>query len=267
MSQFRNEFLRESGQNRGMNVLNKPWSPLQSPPRKIDNPNPDIIHLSGVRWDIAEGPDGKLIEQGVFGEAQVRPDAIEDVYLCVKPFTENPGGMPGHALLDFQFRADSPVVDGKGNQDSGLAVSMEVRFREGQVYDPIGSDEPQPVVFQLGTWKDAIEKATVYDKNPLRRYKLNLSHEQKKALLTERLNTATQDHSQNLYDPVLNSCLSTAIDGVNLVLPESQKMPRVRPDGSMDPNAVLPVWSNKLFYKHGVISKLGPDQTIPATKG
>lgn len=246
-----------------MQVAQKPWSALQQPPKKLPQSNQEVVHLSGVRWEIVDGPDGKPVEEGVFRETQVRPAGVKDVYLCIKPFTESPGGMPGHALLDFQFHPDSPVVDSEGNRDTGLAVSMEVRFRQGQAYDPIGS-ENQPVVFQLGTWKDAIKKATVFDRNPLRRYKLELSDQQKESLLRERLEVATQDHSQNLYDPVGNSCLSTLIDGVNRVLPSEQQMPRTRPDGSMDPNAVIPIWSNKLFYKHKVIGKISPDQVIPA---
>lgn len=239
----------------------KPWSPLQKAPSHLGTVE-GRVHLDGVRWDIENAPDGQALEKGVFRDAYVQPERVKEVFLCIKPFSDKPGGVPGHALLDFQFESDAPVTDSQGNRDTGLAVSMEVHFREGEGYDP-GSSKPQPILYQLGTWKDAIEKATVFDHYPLKRYKLKLNHDQQVALLKERLNEATKDHSQNLYDPVTNSCLSTLIDGVNQVLPESQRMSHSKPDGSPDPNATIPVWTHRLFYQHGLLHKLTPDEVYP----
>jgi hypothetical protein len=241
----------------------KPWSALQKAARQFEQGQDGRVHVDGVRWDIENNPDGTTIEKGVFRDAYVVPEKVKDVYLCIKPFTENPGGVPGHALLNFEFQPDSPVVDSLGNQDKGLALSVEVHFKQGQDYDPIGSQEPQPVLYQLGTWTDAIEKATVHDRNPLQSYRLKLSHEQKVALLQERLQAATRDHESDIYDPVTNSCLSTLIDGVNRVVPAHQRIPSTTPDGDPDPKATVPVWSPSAFRKYNLLAQLTPD-TIPA---
>lgn len=244
-----------------MNVLQqKPWSPMQKQPSRLDENN-GVVHLDGVRWDIPEGPDGKLLEDGIFRDTFVDTNRVKDVFLCIKPFTDKPGGFPGHAMLDFQFEPDAPVRDSLGNTDSGLVISMEVRFRKGESYNPIPDENnPQPIIYQLGTWTDSVEKATVYHKYPLQRYKLTLSQEQKTALLRERLEESVKDHSENIYHPTKNSCLSTLIDGVNKVIPASQQI------SHDEPQATVPIWANKVFYRHKLLKKQSPDETIPAAK-
>lgn len=233
---------------------------MQRPATKLGQ-NDGVVRLEGVRWDIPEGPDGKLLEDGIFRETFVEPSKVKDVFLCIKPFTDKPGGFPGHAMLDFRFEPEAPVRDDQGNTDPGLVISMEVRFRQGESYNPIPDENnPQPIIYQLGTWTDTVEKATVYHKYPVQRYKLNLSQEQKTALLTERLREATLDHSDNIYHPTKNSCLSTLIDGVNKVVPQAQQI------SHDEPQATVPIWANKVFYRHKLLHKQSPDQTIPAAK-
>jgi len=240
-----------------------PWSALQRAASQLETTPEGLVHLDGVRWDIENNADGTTLEQGVFRDAYVQPDKVQDVFLCIKPFTEKPGGVPGHALLKFAFPKDAPVRDSLGNTDSALALSVEVHFKQGQGFDPTGGQEPQPILYQLGTWTDAIEKATVHDRNPLRIYKLKLTPEQKVSLLRERLQAATADHTQDLYHPVTNSCLSTLIDGVNKVVPGHQQIPRTDPNGDPEPQATIPVWSPNAFRQYRLLAPAGPE-IIPA---
>lgn len=240
-----------------------PWSALQKAAAGLGQTPEGAEHIDGVRWDIENNPDGTTIEKGVFRDAFIQTDKVKDVYLCIKPFTDNPGGVPGHALLKFEFPPEAPVRDSQGNQDSGLAVSVEVHFKQGQDYDPIGSEEPQPIIYQLGTWTDAIEKATVHDRYPLKIYKLKLDQEQKVALLRERLQASVQDHSQDMYDPVTNNCLTTLVDAINKIVPPEQQIPRKDPDGDPNPQATVPVWSPGAFRKYKLLAQLNPE-TIPA---
>ena len=241
----------------------KPWTALQKAATDLGPSQDGRMHVDGVRWDIENNPDGTTIEKGVFGDAYIQPEKVKDVFLCIKPFTEKPGGLPGHALLHFEFEEGAPIVDSQGHQDSGLAVSVEVHFKQGQAYDPVGGDEPQPILYQLGTWTDAIEKATVHDRNPLQSYKLKLDHEQQVSLLRERIQASTLDHESDMYDPITNSCISVLIDGVNKVTPADQQIPHTDVDGDPEPKATIPVWSPKIFKRFGLLAQLTPD-TIPA---
>ena len=236
---------------------NKPWSAIQHDAKDL-GPTPDgRVHVDGFRWDIVNNEDGSAQELGVFGDAYIQPEAVTDVFLAIKPFTDKPGGYPGHAQLHFEFDPNSPVTDDKGRQDHGLVLSVEVHFKQGELYDPVG-EKDAPVLYQLGSWSDAIEKATVFHHYPLHLYKLRLNQEQKESLLRERLQAATLDHTSDIYHPTENSCLSTLIDGVNKVVPQPQKIPH------SDPNAKVPVWCPKTFKRYHLIGQTQPEVIIPA---
>ena len=214
------------------------------------------MHIDGVRWDIENKPTGETIEKGVFSDAFFNPAKLKEVHLCIKPFVDQPMNLPGHALLNFEFEADSPVTNSQGGKDSGLAVSIEAHFHQGEAYDP---NTKNPVIYQLGTWTDALEKANINDHDPLQRYKLNLTQDQKVALLMDRIHVSTQNHDNDIYDSVNNSCLSNLIDAVNKVVPDHQKIPRLLPDGSPDPSATVPVWCPNVFAAHGLLGQPKPD--------
>ncbi len=236
---------------------NKPWSALQKAATDLGKTEDGRYHVDGFRWDIVNNEDGSAQELGVFGDAYIKPEGVKDVFLAVKPFTDKPGGYPGHAQLHFEMQPDSPVTDGKGNQDHGLVLSVEVHFKQGEFWDPVGQ-ENQPTLYQLGSWTDAIEKAGVVHHYPLELYKLELSQQQKESLLRERLEAATLDHTQDVYHPTTNSCLSTLIDAVNKVTPQSQNIP------AGAPNSTVPVWCPKAFKKYRLIDNTKPDLVIPA---
>lgn len=238
-----------------------PWSQIQSATSWHGQNQQGIAHVDGVRWDIAQGPDGHLLEKGEFRDTFIPTTEVQDVYLAIKPFTDKPGNYPGHAQLHFAFPDNAPIRDNQGHEDHGLTLSVEIHFKHGsEDYQP-GSQTP--ILYQLCTWSDAIEKSVGYHHYPLQLYKLQLTKEQKVQLLQERLAAATADHTQDIYDPVTNSCLSTLIDGVNKVLPTSQQIPH------SDPNAKIPVWSPKVFKKFNVIGSTKPDISyeVPAGLG
>lgn len=237
-----------------------PWSRLQREAKDLGQTQDGWRRIDGVRWDIVNTPDGECIEEGVFADAYINPNKVKDVYLCIKPFTDQPMNAPGHSLLKFEFEDDAPVHNSLGQVDpTGFAVSIEQHFHQGEEFD---ASKKNPIIHQLGTWQDAIEKATVRDHYPLQIYKMDLSKEQKVALLNQRLDEACLDHSNNLYDAVNNSCLSNLIDGINKIVPEEQRIPRQLPDGSPDPSATVPVWCPNTFLAHKLIFP-GKPYTIP----
>lgn len=241
------------------NNQDKPWTKLQQAASNLTETSDHILHVEGVRWDIENLPDGKCTDNGVFSDAYINPAKVKDVFLVIKPFTERPGNLPGHALLKFEFEADAPVTNSQGQKDPSLALSVEIHLKEGEVWDPVDAvDHPHPIMYQLGTWSDAIEKATIHDSNPLESYKLKLDKAQKESLLRERLAISAAEHT-DMYHPVTNSCLSTLIDGVNKVVPANQQLPHTKQDGSAEPTATIPIWSPQLFRRYRLITQPRPD--------
>ena len=241
----------------------RPWTPLQHAAKDLGTTPDGRLHVDGVRWGIEKGADGKLTDTGVFRDAYINPDKVKDVYLVIKPFSDQPNPFPGHALLDFEFEPDAPVTDSQGNKDSGLAVSVEVHLREGEHYDPQESqNHPKPIMYQLGTWSDGIEKATAHDHELIQRYHLALSHDQEVSLLKERVAKSTQDHTLDLYNLIGNSCISTLIDGVNKVIPDKQQIAHLLPDGHPDPTASVPIYVPTLFLTHGLLADPAPQTTF-----
>lgn len=238
----------------------QPWSALQHAATDLGTTPDGLVHLDGVRWDIENKPNGECIEKGVFSDAFFNPDKVKDVFLCIKPFVDQPMGAPGHALLKFEFEADSPVTNSQGQSDPGLAISVEQHFHQGEAYDP---NAKNPTLHQVGTWTDALEKANVNDHDPLQVYRLLLNHDQQVALLRDRVGEAVKDHQSSMYDAINNSCLSNLIDGVNKQVPEQQQIPKTQPDGSPDPAAVVPIFCPNNFAAHGLI-KRDPPTVFPA---
>lgn len=234
----------------------QPWSALQHAATDLGPTQDGLTRLDGVRWDIENQPNGECIEKGVFSDAIFDPKKVKDVFLCIKPFTDQPMNAPGHALLKFEFEADSPVRNSQGQTDPGLAISVEQHFHQGEAYDP---NAKNPTIHQLGTWTDALEKANVNDHYPLQVYKLLLSHDQQVALLNDRVAEAVKDHQGSMYDAINNSCLSNLIDGVNKQVPEEQQIPKTQPDGSPDPAAVVPIFCPNNFAAHGLIKRDKPE--------
>ena len=236
---------------------NKPWSAIQKASTDLGKTEDGRYHVDGFRWDIVNNADGSAQELGVFGDAYIKPEGVKDVYLGIVPFVDKPGGYPGHAQLHFEMQPDSPVTDGKGNSDHGLVVAEEVHFKQGEFWDPV-EEKDQPTLYQVCSWNDAIEKATVFHHDPIQLYKLDLTQQQKETLLRERLDAALLDHTQDVYHPTTNSCLSTLVEAVNKVTPSSQNIPKGAP------NSTVPVWSPKAFKKYHLIDSTTPDQIIPA---
>ena len=89
----------------------KPWSALQQDATQLGPEQNGLLHIGGVRWDIVNNEDGSTQELGVFRDTYIDPQAIQDVYLTIEPFSDKPGGSPGHAELHFEFKPESPVRD------------------------------------------------------------------------------------------------------------------------------------------------------------
>jgi hypothetical protein len=242
-------------------VSDKPWSPLQHAASDLGTTPDGKLHVDGFRWGIQKGADGKETDNGEFGDAYINPAKLTGVDLVIKPFSDQPNPFPGHAYLNFEFAKDAPVTDNKGHSEAGMALSVEVHFHEGEHYDP-NSDVPHPVLYQLSSSSDAVDKSIDHDHELIQSYKLALTHDQGVALLKERVAKSCEDHSLDVYNLVGNSCVSTLEDGLNKVTSPAQQIAHTLPNGDPDPTAAVPIYCPPLFLTKGLFADPAPTTTF-----
>ncbi|MHB2021340.1 MAG: lipoprotein N-acyltransferase Lnb domain-containing protein [Candidatus Xenobia bacterium] len=209
----------------------RPWSAAQRPARLIRKEPNGALEIDNVRWGFQETP---TLEgwKPVFAPTTIDPSQVQDVYVTVEPF--KPEVVAGHCRLYFKMK--QPLQGPNGEQDSGITVSFEARLHQGEQYNPIqGLGKHFRAVYQLGTWKDALQRKTRRYGNAVIRYKLALSPEQKQQLLQNCLNESVEDHSGEWYNTATNSCYIKVLEMLNAVLPPEQQIPAWKLDGRLNP--------------------------------
>ncbi|MFN8610728.1 MAG: DUF4105 domain-containing protein [Vulcanimicrobiota bacterium] len=231
-------------------TVSRPWSNFQSVPTNLRRRPDGAVQIDNARWGFDKSTSVSVSEMpGRFDDLVVEPRHVKDVYLGVKPFA--PTALAAHSVLIFEMDPMHPVTNSKGETDSGLVLSPEAHFHQGEAYDMKGSYE---MVYQVGTWKDTVEKTTVREGLNQVRYKLNLSSEQKQQLLENSLELALQDHSGECYNLFTRSCHSVTVDLLNSVIPEEQQIRRDLVEDVHNPLAVLPPYGDVLLAGHDLLA-------------
>ncbi len=235
-----------------------PWSPEQRPSARKGGTASSTV-LSNVRWgfDEAATPDQWRPR---FRDTAVPNRGVKDVYLVLEPFP--PESIAAHAMLAFSFpkQRRMAAADGSGKHARGLVLSVEARLRQGQPYSLLkGMGKSFGLVYQLGTWRDMVQKSTRQKGHRLERYKLKLNQQQKDALLTCALKSATRDRTGEYYHTTNNSCYSNVVRLINKVAPRKQRVrpwlvPRVLPN----PRAVLPKMGPGVLGRKGLLDPRKP---------
>lgn len=169
---------------------------------------------------------------------------VKNVYMAIEPFA--PEIVAGHGLMVFEMEDGDAVQGPDGRKDFGFAVSVEARKPVGAEYGLVtGMKKNFGMIYQLGSLSDQIQKVTRQRGHKLVLHELVLDDEQKQQLIHDALDSSVEDRLGEWYHTLTNSCFTAAVDLVNDVVPDDQKMAR---------------WTN-----HLKISRLAT--TLPALAG
>ena len=225
-----------------------PWSNLQSPATRLQSLANDTLHVDNVRWGLNE--EGKPLDwSGRFSDATIDPRAVKDVYIGVKPFA--PTALAAHTTLIFEMDEEHPVSNSQGQKDPALVLSMEARLHQGEDYSMKETLKgTYPVVYQLQTWTDLVQKSTRREALQQIRYKLDLNAQQQEQLLRNTLEKACSPYPNERYNLLTHSCHTAVIDLVNSVQPEEKQIDRWILPHVYNPMALLPSVGDVLFAGH-----------------
>lgn len=181
----------------------------------------DVFHLDGVRWGFdARGRYSRW--KGRFCDAVIDAKQVVNVWIAIEPFA--PEWIAAHAFLVFEMAPEAPVRNHLGQTDSALVVSAEAHLRVGQHFSLVaGMGRAYPMMIQVGTWSDVVEKTCRGEGHKIIRHCLALTDAQKRDMLVSALRRATSGKC-GYYNTLTNSCLTTAIREINAALPWKQRM-------------------------------------------
>jgi len=204
--------------------------------------------------------------QPQFKEVSIDTDKVKDVYMVIEPFA--PEWIAGHALSYFEFEDDGKIKTSDGQEERGLVLSIEARLKEGEEYSLLkGMKKTFKNIYQLGTWKDTVQKAGRKEGHKLIRYKLDLTKEEKKAFLEKSLEESFKDRSDDYYNTLNNSCYSNQVRLLNSVLPEEKRVNKwIIPHIINNPGANLPNAAGFALGSRGILTDDPPVKTNPDKK-
>jgi len=247
------------------NTLKNQWIKEQMPAIDLGTDPEGRKLIGNVRCGFIEAENIKDW-QPQFKEVSIDTDKVKDVYMVIEPFA--PEWLAGHALSYFEFEDDGKIKTSDGQEERGMVLSIEARLKEGQEYSLLkGMKKTFKNIYQLGTWKDFVQKSGRRGGHKLIRYKLDLTKEEKKAFLEKSLEESFKDRSDDYYNTLNNSCYSNQIRLLNSVLPEEKRVNRwIIPHIINNPGANLPNAAGFALGSRGILTDDPPVKTNPDKK-
>ncbi len=164
-------------------------------------------------------------------------DELETLDFVICPFTTAPS--LAHTMLSFGFR------DGRF-----LAVSVEVRLEEGEVYSTLGGAMRQfEVMYVVADERDVIKLRTEVRQADVYVYRSRATKEQVRALFVDvlkRINTLKK--RPEFYDTFMNNCTTNIVAHINRVKPGTIPW---------DPTALLTGYADRTAYSLGLLVDYG----------
>ena len=169
---------------------------------------------------------------------------IRTVDYVMVPFGEFPG--VAHTMLSYGMEGDDYI-----------GVSVEVRRKVGEVYDPLkGLTNYFPVHYVFADERDVIGRRAIYDKNDVYVYHAKATAEQARAMFVDMCNRANKlAVDPEYYNTITNNCTTNLVRHVNHVA-NYEKVP-------LNFSVLFPGYSDRLAYQLGLIAS---DKPFDATK-
>lgn len=135
-------------------------------------------------------------------------DKLDSVDFIMVPFDGVPGG--AHTFLSFGFDGQDYV-----------AISVEVRRKKGQEFDPVEALIKQPeIMFVVGDERDLIQLRTIHWLSDVYMYRAQSPKAQMQALFVSMLNHANRlNEKPEYYNLITNNCTTNIMRHINEVSP------------------------------------------------
>ena len=218
------------------------------------NKNNGIYKVCNVRWGFTgteTGDEDKILPK--WRTVTVDTNGVTEAYFVMKPFA--PEWIAGHSFFMFEFDKEHPVVTEYGEKSYGFIVSLEAHLKEGQSYSFTGSFG---VVYLMLSKEDYIQICAV-NKSRLIPYRMKLSNEQKKSLLTCAIEEALKERGMERYELFENNCTNVLFEMLNTVIPKEQRFREwIVKNILYNKTLALPKTAPKILKKHGLVAEVMP---------
>jgi len=238
-----------------------PFNTLQRHPELVSSSKDGSEYvLDNVRWGlVGEGTSLDTLEP-VFKRTTIKPEMIKDIYYQSENFP--PEWLAAHGQLGFIMKTKDGVLGEDGSRDIGFSVSIEARTRTDQKYDLFKGmkrgEDGFKLVYQITTYTDVMQIRVSQRKHTMEQYRLLLSHEQKVQMVKNALDLACEDHREQFYHTLKQSCVTGALEIINTVLPENNKIKFwIIPNVLVNLKVSFPKWSYKYLIEHGIAEDSG----------
>lgn len=235
------------------NVVLPPRKQRQIPARLVSYKD-GIMTISNVRWGQKPGQtnlaDPGLAEH-LFRIARLRPDLVENVYFCLKPF--KPKLIAAHALMLFTFKPGA-LVTTKGETSQGLILTIEAWQRVDQKFSLTdGLKNMFGSSWILTSYEDYMEEIRSR-KEEIILYPAILNHAQKKQLVEECVKFASINREGEYYNTVTNNCTNNLVVMLNRVLEPKRRVNMWwLPNMIYNLRATVPVAVPKMLIKKRIL--------------
>ena len=193
----------------------RPWGIRNQPSQLVSETVDGKKTFSGFRWGWAEAAN---LEDWTphFQDTTVDFTKLKEVHFYLEHFFP-----AGHGALVFEFEPGA-VTGADGQSTDRMVYSIEARKKEGEDWTwKRGLKKTMGVVHQLMTFDDAKQWVTRRQGGSLETRRLDLTSEQKQALLETCMGEAVKDRTGEYYHSTRNSCYSGLLRTMNDALPDN----------------------------------------------
>jgi len=243
-------------------ITTDPDAKIELPPFKSAQKPPTLIGRKGgmysvenIRWDIDDATGDKGSKKTGFGwqTAMINPERIRNVYFVKKPFP--PEWIAAHSLMIFTFDKGG-MIDSKGRESTGLALSIEAYQRMNQDYSLMkGMKRQFGIVWLLTTWDNYLQLSCRFGNEKLYLYPVRLTQEQKQQLVRETIEQACVNRDGEFYHTITNNCTNNLVVLLNRVLEPAKRIKLwALPSFIYNFRATMPVWVPPMLIKRGLLA-------------
>jgi hypothetical protein len=206
-------------------VKDDQWSPNQAvlPTAEFNGNLVEIHNIRNTEYRTAEDYTVRHYDKTFDLEK------LDSVDFIMVPFDGVPGG--AHTFLSFGF-------DGRDY----VAISVEVRRKQGQEFDPVEALLKQPeIMFVVGDERDLVQLRTIHWLSDVYMYRAQAPRSQMQALFVSMLKHANRlAEKPEYYNLVTNNCTTNIMRHINEVSPN--RVPYTY-------QVLFPAYSDRLAYE------------------